>query len=100
MAPRAAVAISRAVRAAFSSRRSQPPAASATFSPSTFSWATSESRKFSCTNSVSAAPSWSFFRGIRAVCGTGTPIGWRNSAVTANQSASAPTMPPSAAART
>ena len=35
-----------------------------------------------------------------AVCGIGSPSGRRNSAVTANQSASAPTMPASAAART
>ena len=35
-----------------------------------------------------------------AVCGIGSPSGWRNSAVTANQSASAPTMPASAMAAT
>ncbi len=35
-----------------------------------------------------------------AVCGMGSPIGCRKSAVTANQSASAPTMPASAAAAT
>ena len=46
------------------------------------------------------APSWSFFCLMIAVCGIGNPSGCRNSAVTANQSASAPTMPASDAART
>ena len=35
-----------------------------------------------------------------AVCGIGTPSGWRNSAVTANQSARPPTIAASAKART
>ena len=35
-----------------------------------------------------------------AVCGIGSPSGCRNSAVTANQSASAPTIEASAVART
>ena len=38
--------------------------------------------------------------GMIAVWGIGMPSGWRNSAVTANQSASAPTMAASAMART
>ena len=45
-------------------------------------------------------PSASFFVGMIAVCGMGSPSGRRNSAVTANQSASAPTIPASAMART
>ena len=41
----------------------------------------------------------SFLRlGMIAVCGTGSPSGWRNSAVTANQSASAPIIAASAPA--
>ena len=42
----------------------------------------------------------SFFVGMIAVCGIGSPSGRRKSAVTANQSASAPTIPASAVART
>ena len=43
----------------------------------------------------------SFLRvGMIAVCGMGSPNGWRNSAVTANQSAKAPTMAASAPALT
>lgn len=64
-------------------------------------WRTTASeRKFSPTNSPSETPSWSFFFGMIAVCGMGMPSGWRKRAVTANQSASAPTMPASAAADT
>ena len=48
----------------------------------------------------SSATGWSFLRLMIAVCGMGMPSGCLNSAVTANQSASAPTMPASAAART
>ena len=44
------------------------------------------------TNSPRVSPSWSFFVGMSAVCGMGSPSGCRNKAVTANQSASAPTM--------
>ena len=43
-------------------------------------------------------PSRSFWRGMMAVCGIGRPSGWRNSAVTANQSAMPPTTPALAAA--
>src|SRR3546814_12253103 len=39
-------------------------------------------------------------RGTMAVCGIGSPIGWRNSAVTAHQSASPPPIAASAKART
>ena len=38
--------------------------------------------------------------GMMAVWGMGRPRGWRNRAVTANQSATAPTMAASAVART
>ena len=41
----------------------------------------------------------SFWRGMMAVCGIGTPSGYLNSAVTANQSASAPIIAASANAR-
>ena len=47
-----------------------------------------------------APPSWSLRLGMIAVCGMGRPSGWRNSAVTANQSANAPTIAASAVART
>lgn len=57
-------------------------------------------RKFSPTNWPSDRPKASFLVGMIAVCGIGRPNGRRNSAVTANQSASAPTMPASAAAET
>jgi hypothetical protein len=56
--------------------------------------------KFAATNSDSAEPIESLRRGMIAVCGIGSPSGRRKSAVTANQSASAPTIPASAAART
>ena len=56
--------------------------------------------KFSRTKVPRPSPSWSFLRLMIAVCGIGMPSGCLNSAVTANQSASAPTMPASAAART
>src|SRR3954470_3754572 len=57
-------------------------------------------RKFSPTNSSSPRPSSSFLRGISAVCGTGSPSGCLNRAVTANQSAIAPTIDASAPALT
>jgi hypothetical protein len=46
------------------------------------------------------APMRSLRDGTMAVCGIGMPNGWRNSAVTANQSASPPTIAASAKART
>ena len=60
----------------------------------------SSSRKFSSTKVARFWPSPSLDRGMTAVCGIGTPSGWRNSATTANQSASPPTRPASSAART
>ena len=65
-----------------------------------FSWTTCSERKLVSTNSPSEAPIWSLRRGMMAVCGILMPMGYLNRAVTANQSARAPTMPPSAAART
>ncbi len=50
------------------------------------------------TKRPSARPSRSFCAGMMAVCGIGRPSGWRNSAVTANQSAMPPTNPAFAAA--
>ena len=61
---------------------------------------TSSVRKLPSTNSPRLRPIWSLRRGMIAVCGIGIPRGWRNSAVTANQSASAPTIAASAPART
>ncbi len=61
---------------------------------------TAGARKFVCTKVPRPRPSWSLRFGMMAVCGIGRPSGWRNSAVTANQSASAPTMAASAVART
>ena len=85
---------------AFSRCDSHAPVRSGRFAAATFSVISSAFRKFSPTNSLSAPPIWSFFFGTSAVCGIGMPIGYRNSAVTANQSASPPTMPASDAART
>lgn len=65
-----------------------------------FSSTTLRVRKFSWTKVPRLSPIWSFLRGMIAVCGMGSPSGCRNSAVTANQSASAPTIDASAVART
>ena len=65
-----------------------------------FSSTTARVRKFSWTKVPRLSPIWSFLRGMIAVCGIGSPSGCRNSAVTANQSASAPTIEASAVART
>src|SRR5256885_13824 len=53
-------------------------------------------KKFCCTNSPSARPMRSLLAGMMAVCGIGRFNGCRNKAVTANQSASAPTIAASA----
>ena len=87
-------------RAAFSGRTSQAPILLATPRVRSLPTMTSRPRKFCCTNSPRLSPSASFFSGMIAVCGIGSRIGCRNSAVTANQSASAPTMDASAVART
>ena len=57
-------------------------------------------RKFDCRNRAIESAMRSLFSGMIAVCGIGMPRGWRNSAVTANQSAMPPTIPASAKART
>ena len=48
-------------------------------------------RKLSLRNEASVSPIRSLLRGMIAVCGIGRPSGWRNRAVTANQSAMPPT---------
>ena len=63
-----------------------------------FSATTSSDRKFSVTNCSRLSARLSLRVGTIAVCGIGSPSGRRNSAVTANQSASAPTIAASAAA--
>jgi hypothetical protein len=57
-------------------------------------------RKFSPTNSSRLRPIISLRRGISAVCGIGRPSGCLKIAVTANQSAIAPTIDASAPALT
>jgi len=79
---------------------SHNPTRSPTRAAASRSRAISSVRKFSVTNSCRLRPI-SFLRlGMIAVCGTGSPSGCRNSAVTANQSANAPTMAASAAVLT
>ena len=91
--------------------RKRPPAASAgSVSQRAIAPATSSARmrraitlvmrKCSRRNWASWSPIRSLFLGTIAVCGMGRPSGWRNSAVTANQSAMPPTIPASANART
>ena len=98
--PRRTVDVSLATRWAFSGSASQVPTRSGICADSTLADTTSGARKLFPTNELRLAPSWSFFRLMIAVCGTGIRSGCRNRAVTANQSASAPTMPASEAART
>ena len=57
-------------------------------------------RRLSWTKVASVLANWSFRSGMTAVWGIGRPRGWRNRAVTANQSASPPTSDASAPART
>ena len=76
------------------------PDARATFACASFSASTSRLRKWRCTKLPSERPIWSFRAAMIAVCGIGMPSGWRKSAVTANQSASPPTIAASAIART
>ena len=87
-------------RAAFSGCANHLPTRSGMPAPITLSVMVRALRKFSLTNSLSTPATWSFLFGMMAVCGMGMPMGYRKSAVTANQSASPPTMPASAAART
>ena len=99
-APRMTAAPSLATRSAPPGPESQAPALRAMSTEASFSWTTCSERKLVSTNSPSEAPIWSLRCGMMAVCGILMPIGYLNRAVTANQSARAPTMPPSAAART
>jgi hypothetical protein len=99
-APRTAVASSTVIRSAISSRRSHSPIRMVIWARCSLSRTTSSDRKFEPTNSDRLLPRASLRVGMIAVCGILIPSGCRNSAVTANQSASAPTMPASAAART
>ena len=87
-------------RWAWSPSTSQPPARAATFVVMMRSRTTSSRRKFSATNSCRLAPSDSLRFGMIAVCGIGSRIGCRKIAVTANQSAIAPTIAASAPALT
>lgn len=98
--PRTAVASSAVTRSVFSGRVSQVPARRERPSERSLPRTTSSARKLSPTKSPRDWPSWSFLVGMMAVCGMGRPRGWRKRAVTANQSARAPTMPASAAAAT
>ena len=97
---RSTVDASAATRSACASSDSHLPSRSATCASRSLVATTSGDRKFSRTKAPRPSPSWSFLRLMIAVCGIGMPSGCLNSAVTANQSASAPTMPASAAART
>ena len=76
------------------------PAAPATSMPRIRRATTAGIRKFSLRKLASASPIRSLLRGMIAVCGIGRPSGWRNRAVTANQSASPPTIAASAKALT
>ena len=87
-------------RSACTGIRSHSPVRAAIGVVSSLVRTTSPERKLVSTNSPRVRPISSLRLGMIAVCGIGMPSGCRNSAVTANQSASAPTMPPSAAART
>ncbi len=87
-------------RRALAGSASQVPTFAAGAASRTLAPTSAGDRKFCCTNRPSARPMRSLLAGMMAVCGIGTPSGWRNRAVTANQSASAPTMAASAVART
>ena len=98
--PRTAVASSLVTRSADSGRARNSPTRRAMEKRASRSRTTASDRKFVATNSDSDSPIASLRRGMIAVCGIGSPSGCRKRAVTANQSASAPTMPASAMART
>ena len=94
----AALAACWANRSAFSDAVSQAASRSAGWNVLNRSPMLSALRKFCCTNSPSVAPNWSLRSEMMAVWGMGRPRGRRNRAVTANQSASPPTMDASAKA--
>ena len=89
-----------AKRAALSSSASQAASRGASPAERMRSASTSAFRKFSWTNCPSVAANWSLRSTMIAVCGIGRPSGWRKRAVTANQSATPPTMAASAPACT
>jgi hypothetical protein len=78
---------------------SQRASCSATRSDERRCASTSLRRKCRCTNRPRVRPIWSLRAAMIAVCGIGRPNGCLNSAVTANQSASPPTIAASAVAR-
>ncbi len=88
------------MRAAFDGSSSQVPSRPAGPNCRIRSPTSSSLRKFSCTKVPRLAPIWSLRVGMIAVWGIGRRRGWRNRAVTANQSATPPTMAASAAAST
>ena len=100
IAARVAVASSLLTRAACAGSDSQAPTRAETRARMTLSRTTSADRKFDATNDSRLRPSASLRVGMIAVCGIGSPSGERNSAVTANQSASPPTIAASAPALT
>ena len=87
-------------RRALAGSVSQRPIRSETPAAATRSRMMSSCRKFSPTNSSRLRPRSSLRSGISAVCGIGRPSGCLNRAVTANQSAIAPTIEASAPALT
>ncbi len=100
MTPVSAAAASPASRCARPGAARKSPSRPGTSTVASLSSTTARVRKFSWTKVPRLAPIWSFLRGMIAVCGIGIRSGCRNSAVTANQSASAPTIEASAVART
>ena len=93
-------ATSSTTRRAFAGSASQTPTRRETPAAAIRSRMIGSWRKFSPTNSSSPRPRSSLRFGIRAVCGIGSPSGCLKSAVTANQSAIAPTIDASAPAFT
>ena len=87
-------------RRALAGSASQSPTRAEIVAAATRSRMMSSWRKFSPTNSSSPLPSSSLRFGTSAVCGIGRPSGCLKSAVTANQSAIAPTIDASAPALT
>ena len=94
------VAASATTRSAFADWLTQAPTRREMSADVSRSRITCSCRKFSEKNSSRLLPKSSLRRGISAVCGIGRPSGWRKRAVTANQSAIAPTMLASAPALT
>ena len=96
----AIVAPSRTTRAALAGCVSHSPIRFDTVALASRSRITCSCRKFSAMNCSRPRPRSSLRFGISAVCGIGRPSGCLNSAVTANQSAIAPTIDASAPAFT